>query len=55
MIVTLPLDRATRSAVALVGGKAASLGELLQAGHRVPDGFVVTTPAFHRHVEAVCL
>jgi len=29
-----------------VGGKAASLGELIRAGLRVPPGFVVTTGAF---------
>lgn len=32
--------------VALVGGKAANLGELIRAGFDVPDGFVVTTAAF---------
>lgn len=31
---------------AQVGGKAASLGELLRAGFPVPEGFVVTTHAF---------
>jgi phosphoenolpyruvate synthase/pyruvate phosphate dikinase len=31
--------------VASVGGKAASLGELLRANHRVPPGFVVTAHA----------
>lgn len=35
-----------RDDVPLVGGKGASLGELLRAGVRVPDGFVVTTTAF---------
>jgi pyruvate,water dikinase len=30
----------------LVGGKAANLGELLGAGFRVPDGFVITTDAY---------
>lgn len=34
--------------VALVGGKAASLGGLLRAGFPVPGGFVVTTAAY-RH------
>ncbi|OGT80925.1 MAG: phosphoenolpyruvate synthase, partial [Gammaproteobacteria bacterium RIFCSPLOWO2_02_FULL_52_10] len=29
-----------------VGGKGASLGELIRAGIRVPNGFVVTTAAF---------
>jgi cytochrome P450 len=32
--------------VAYVGGKAASLGTMLQAGFPVPDGFAVTTRAF---------
>ncbi|MGY1803762.1 PEP/pyruvate-binding domain-containing protein [Blastococcus sp. SYSU D00922] len=34
-----------------VGGKGASLGELLRAGIRVPSGFAVTTAAFQRTVE----
>src|SRR3712207_3109411 len=34
-----------------VGGKGASLGELLRAGIRVPTGFAVTTAAFRRTVE----
>jgi pyruvate, water dikinase len=33
---------------AAVGGKAASLGELIRAGIRVPAGFVVTVEAFRR-------
>lgn len=32
--------------VAAAGGKGASLGELVRAGVRVPEGFVVTTDAF---------
>lgn len=32
--------------VSLVGGKAASLGEMLRAGIPVPPGFVITTDAF---------
>jgi rifampicin phosphotransferase len=31
----------------LVGGKAANLGELIRAGFSVPDGFAITTHAFH--------
>lgn len=34
--------------LALVGGKAANLGELVRAGFEVPRGFVVTTQAYHR-------
>src|SRR4051794_18978876 len=37
--------------VASVGGKGASLGELLRAGIRVPQGFVVTTTAFRQAIE----
>jgi pyruvate,water dikinase len=36
----------SRDDVPVAGGKGASLGELLRAGIRVPDGFVVTTAAF---------
>jgi phosphohistidine swiveling domain-containing protein len=36
--------------VALVGGKAAALGDLIRAGERVPDGFCVTTEAFRQGV-----
>jgi pyruvate, water dikinase len=37
--------------VPTVGGKGASLGELLRAGVRVPTGFAVTTAAFRLAVE----
>lgn len=40
------LNKATYEDISLVGGKAASLGELLQADLPVPAGFVVTTDAF---------
>lgn len=36
-----------------VGGKGASLGELTHAGIDVPPGFVVTTAAFERFLEAL--
>jgi len=36
-----------------VGGKGGSLGELTQAGIAVPPGFVVTTHAFERFLEAL--
>ena len=34
-----------------VGGKGASLGEMVRTGIRVPNGFVVTTTAFERYLE----
>lgn len=36
-----------------VGGKGASLGELARAGIPIPDGFVVSTSAFNRFLEAM--
>lgn len=50
--LTVPLDSVTRVDVARVGGKAAALGELRQAGYRVPNGFIVTTAAFRQVVAA---
>lgn len=43
MQYTRPLAECNSKDVNLVGGKAASLGALLEAGLPVPDGFVVTT------------
>jgi pyruvate,water dikinase len=40
------LSEVTRSQIDMVGSKAANLGEMLQAGFPVPDGFVLTTEAF---------
>lgn len=40
------LQEVGREDVAIVGGKAATLGELAKAGFPVPDGFVLTTKAF---------
>jgi pyruvate, water dikinase len=42
----LPFADVGRDDVPYAGGKGASLGELMRAGIRVPDGFVVTTTAF---------
>ncbi len=44
----LPFAGICRDDVPSAGGKGASLGELLRAGIRVPDGFVVTTAAFQQ-------
>jgi pyruvate,water dikinase len=37
-----------KDSVALVGGKCSSLGELINAGVRVPPGFALTTEGFRR-------
>lgn len=41
-----PLRTLDRSALAVAGGKAASLGEMLAAGLPVPDGFCILTGAY---------
>jgi pyruvate, water dikinase len=40
-----------KDAVPLVGGKCASLGELINAGVRVPPGFALTTAGFRRFMD----
>ena len=42
------LEDVTRAEVRTVGGKSASLGELLRSGFDVPDGFVLTADTFAR-------
>jgi phosphoenolpyruvate synthase/pyruvate phosphate dikinase len=49
---TLDLRQCDGAARALVGGKCASLGELLRAGFAVPAGFAVTTRAYDDFVAA---
>src|SRR5436190_10832379 len=41
----IPLADIDVGSVALVGGKAAGLAALIDAGERVPDGFCITTAA----------
>ena len=41
-------EACTKESVPLVGGKCASLGELIHAGIRVPPGFALTTEGFRR-------
>lgn len=43
----LLLNQITKKKLALVGGKAANLGELYSTGFNVPTGFVVTTNAYN--------
>src|SRR5215208_3812662 len=42
----LPFAAIDRNALAVAGGKAANLGELVRAGFPVPAGFCVTTAAY---------
>ena len=46
----VPLAEAAGAGDALVGGKAARLGSLIQAGFRVPRGFCITTSAYELFV-----
>ena len=49
--LVLPLTEIDRTMISQVGGKAANLGELTQAGFAVPQGFCVTTEAYREVVE----
>lgn len=52
---TLPLPRVGPREIALVGGKGAGLGALINAGFPVPGGFVVTTAAYRDFLDATGL
>lgn len=45
-------EECTKESVPLVGGKCASLGELIHAGVRVPPGFALTTEGYRRFMAA---
>jgi pyruvate, water dikinase len=46
--ILLPLEKAERNIVNIVGGKAAVLGELKRIfPQNVPDGFIIATSAYH--------
>jgi pyruvate,water dikinase len=47
---TLWFDKAGKEAIGLVGGKNASLGELIKADIPVPPGFSITTEAYQEFV-----
>jgi hypothetical protein len=46
--LVLELDRLSAQLLAVVGGKAANLGELIGAGFPVPPGFCITTAAYQQ-------
>ena len=46
-----PISAVRRDHLELAGGKGANLGDLVRAGFPVPDGFVVSTAAYHSVVE----
>jgi pyruvate,water dikinase len=45
-VLVLSFDDVDKNSLSLVGGKNASLGEMIKAGIRVPPGFAVTTDAY---------
>src|SRR5215216_212081 len=46
LLIVAPLSHFKRGDLLLAGGKAANLGELLNKGFAVPDGFVISTAAY---------
>jgi len=51
MTFLVPISSLRKTDVLLAGGKGASLGELVQAGAKVPPGYVVTSTAYKAYVE----
>jgi phosphohistidine swiveling domain-containing protein len=49
------LDEVRRGDVAVAGGKAANLGELIAQGFPVPPGFVLAAPAYQRFAAGIGL
>ncbi len=52
MAFILWFEEVGKDRIGQVGGKNASLGELMKAGIRVPPGFAVTTEAYQSFIEA---
>ena len=46
-----PLSELDKGSIRLVGGKGASLGEMLKAGFPVPPGFVISARAFEEFLK----
>ena len=55
MPLILPLAEVSDSDIALVGGKAGKLGEVVRQGLPVPPGFVITTEAYEAFVAGTAL
>ena len=53
--IVLPLRRLDARSLPTAGGKAANLGELIQSGLPVPEGFCVTTVAYDEMATAAGL
>ena len=46
MDLVLSFEDVDKKSIPLVGGKNASLGEMIRAGIKVPPGFAVTTDSY---------
>src|SRR3989344_2154295 len=46
-----PFSKINKGDVSIAGGKGASLGEMIQLGIPVPDGFVILSTTFDRFIE----
>ncbi|MCL0057469.1 hypothetical protein M1N05_00165 [Dehalococcoidales bacterium] len=44
-------NEVTKKDIPLVGGKGANLGEMTNAGIRVPPGFIVTANAYYNFLQ----
>ena len=51
MTTVVWLNEVGKDDVSIVGGKGASLGEMINVGALVPDGFAVTAPAFRDFID----
>jgi len=51
-VLVAPFDVLPPDAIAIAGGKGASLSRMRQAGLAVPNGFVVSAAAFHTFLDA---
>ena len=52
MVYTIIFENLDKRSLPVVGGKNASLGELIKAGIRVPPGFAVTTAGYLNFITA---
>ncbi len=52
MSLVLGLEEVDQSFLSLVGGKNASLGEMIKSGIRVPPGFAVTTQSYSHFLDS---
>lgn len=47
----ISFKKLNKNSISKAGGKGASLGEMLEHGFSVPDGFVISAKAFEKYME----